>query len=225
MKRATGLLAVLVLLLGPSVYAEQPEERTRVSVQYLPTLIMAYYYFLSEYPNFLEMIKSPGERDKHQLLTKLHAAIEGLQPRTELPGRLAFSRRTFLVQTDMKGQLYGYSWAKDPDKGNLFVTLPPSDAEQEVVVISSGVAPQQTTIFTLDTTLHALLIYDTDVMNTLRDERVASIYQVRVRSPEALELRERKWTPTQGVGGGRRLLLARGKDGYWRLSVMTGATK
>ncbi len=102
----------------------------------------------------------------------------------------------------MKGQVYGYPWAKDPDySNNLFITLPASEAAKEIVVMSSSIAPQHTTIFSLDTSLHAVLIYDSAFKNTLPDEPMASIYQVRVRSPQAFELRERLFRPTQGVGG------------------------
>jgi hypothetical protein len=231
MIRAVCILSLLVVLLGNPSHAGETEEARRVGVTFLPELVSGYSFLATWYPDLLQALESPEAQEKHKLLARnviarhlgrLHGSLLALRPDRGLPWGIDSSPGTFLVQGEMKGQVYGYPWAKEPDySNNLFITLPASEAAMEIVAISSSMAPQHTTIFSLSTALDAVLIYDSLLKNTLPPaEPLASIYQVRVRSPVAFELRERLFRPTQGVGGGRVLLLAKGKDGKWRLSVI-----
>jgi hypothetical protein len=230
MSRVVAILGLLAVLLGNPSHAGETEEARRVGITFLPELVSGYSFLATWYPDLLQALGSSEAQEKHKLLArniiarhlgKLQGSLLALRPNRGLPGGIGSAPRTFLMQTGLKGQVYGYPWAKEPDYTTLFISLPASEAATEIVVISSSVAPQYTTVFSLDTSLHAVLIYDSEYQNTLPpDEPLASIYQVRVRSPEVFELRERLFRPTQGVGGGRVLLLTKGKDGTWRLSII-----
>lgn len=165
MSRAVSLLGLLVLLLGDFSHAEEARKVGQVGVTFLPELVSGYSFLATWYPDLLQGLESPEGQEKHKLLARLHKSLHALFPSGSLPSGIGSAQRTFLVQSAMKGHVYGYAWAKEPDYMTLFITLPASEAAREIVVISSGVAPQATTIFSLDTSLDAVLIYRFRVTN------------------------------------------------------------
>jgi hypothetical protein len=85
--------------------------------------------------------------------------------------------------------------------------------DNKVLVVFSSVAPQQTTIFSVDENLKVDLIYDSIKKHTFRDadsgeqEPMASIYQIRNLRNGTFLLKERKFSGVMGGGGGRTLIL------------------
>jgi hypothetical protein len=185
--------------------------KDEVSVQELPDAVIAYGFLASTYyedfPNFLRSIEGS---DPLRKIKRMHGSLHGLG--SDVPSRIAFSHSSFILYGDATTQDYGFRDANEPYIGSLFVTTPLVLLDGKVLVIISSVAPQHTTIFLLDNTLKADLIYDSYKKHTFRNdgsmqEPMASIYQIRSLGNGRFLLKERKFPGAMGGGGGRILIL------------------
>jgi len=114
---------------------------------------------------------------------------------------LGFTHVSYLVQTQMVGNVYGYlrqpgktlEQSGIPSIGLLFVTEPIRELDDRIVVIFSGVGPERTIIFTLDGSLHAEVVYDSFSASPKPPPTpMGSIYQVKVLAHRHLLLEERR---------------------------------
>jgi hypothetical protein len=183
-----------------------------ISMHEIPDAIITYAFLSSTYyENFSGFLKSIEGQDPTNRIERLHQSLKGFS--ADIPTRIRFPHRSFVVYSNPAVQDIGFPNGNDLDMNSLFITTPLMSFDNKVLVVFSSVAPQQTTIFSVDENLKVDLIYDSIKKHTFRDadsgeqEPMASIYQIRNLRNGTFLLKERKFSGVMGGGGGRTLIL------------------
>lgn len=205
-----------------------------VTSEALPTILDAYVLYLTAYPDFKCL-----ETEPKNVLVRLRNNIDAISK--SISARLSWVREVFIVQTDIRGYVSGYFRANTkslegsgvPDHSLLFVTTPIKSFKNRVIAICSGVAPESTTIISIDKDLNIELLYDTLLKNNITNktkmsasQRMYSVMNIRVIKSGVFILEERKDTGTAGTNQptveGRTFILDVSKGKFELLSESQG---
>ncbi len=161
----------------------------------LSQAIIAYGFLVSQYsPNL-----SSSQRPTAPLvldMKRLDDALSSLG--CNVPNVLAFPHKAILVPSSVLGQWLGPSAVPNlaPQEGLLFVAEWPRLPSARALVVLSGVAPDETTVFWFEGgngAYQAKLVYDSFKMGTIRNApntNIGAVTAIRLESSRNILLRE-----------------------------------
>lgn len=194
------------------------------SANELPSLIISYGVLCSRFNEFEEIINTPTN-----VFHRLDNNIKKISP--GIRTGLGFAHSTYIVQSDIPNQQYGYLIPSDesstietiPFENILFVTTPIKEMNNKVLVILSEVSPDRTAIFSVDNTLNAELLYDSFDKNIFLERKTAigSIINIRIEQSGIFLLRERIVPGGKGFFEPyRRTLIINASSGTFELRLL-----
>jgi hypothetical protein len=153
-------LAALLGLPGPPATAPPAAEREPDARRLTPA-VLAYAYLNLAGDDFLRFLRSDQPYSFRRGLARLEESFRQLD--CDIPRRLGFVETFFTVESGPRKSVVGLpppgaSPAHPPEGSLLFVSTPV--AADRIVVVLSSVAPDRTTVFTVDTAYQARLVYD-----------------------------------------------------------------
>ncbi len=188
--------AVIISILFVCSFSATPSAKeiaieSPFSANELPSLIISYGVICSRFNEFEEIINIPTN-----VFHRLDNNIKKISP--GICTGLGFAHSTYIVQSDIPNQQYGYLIPSDesstietiPFENILFVTTPIKEMNNKVLVILSEVSPDRTAIFSIDNTLNVELLYDSFDKNIFKTT-IGSIFNIRIEQSGIFLLRER----------------------------------
>jgi hypothetical protein len=186
------------------------ESASTIPAELLPSALVSYTY-LARDPATAALMNAREGRNALPDLARLGSALDRLG--CDLPTRLVFTDRMWIVDSRTSGQVYsGFPPGAPADaRDALFVTTPLPGSEARVLAVVSSTGPDRLTVFTLDARLEPVLVYDSFDKHEVPEPRpgcdvspLGAVERLRVLASGKVELREDRVPQARAPAAGRR---------------------